>query len=173
MTTLIKLFYAGAITALLILLVAFGVRTFYEPPEQPRFPEPSVGFRPVAPALSDTTQIEPTPEQRAYEDEQRRYQEEFRRYAEKRAPYRRNVFLVAAAIGIAAVAAALALDPRLDAMRLGVVTGGLGTLLYGVIQANGDLDESGPALIFAVALIGLALILGAGYRWLTARPSDS
>ena len=101
-----------------------------------------------------------------YEEEQRRYQEEYERYSKRRAEYRRNVFVVVAGLGIAAVAGGLAIPGRLDAIRLGLVLGGLGTVLYGVIQAGEDLDEAGPALIFIVAAVGLCLILFVGYRWL-------
>jgi hypothetical protein len=53
------------------------------------------------------------------------------------------------------------------------VAGGLGTLLYGVIQAAGDLDEVGSALIFVIVLFGLIIVLAAGYRWLSLRPPES
>jgi hypothetical protein len=69
-------------------------------------------------------------------------------------------------LGVVSVAGGLALPARLDAIRLGLVAGGLGTILYGVIQANGDLDAAGPAVIFLAAAAGLVLIGYAGYRWL-------
>ena len=99
------------------------------------------------------------------------FQEESRRYEDERADYRRVVFLIAAAIGIAAIACGLALPSRLDALRLGLVAGGLGTLIYGVVQAQGDLDNAGPELIFVVVALGLALVGYAGYRWLAALPA--
>ena len=81
--------------------------------------------------------------------------------------------MIAAAIGIAAIACGLALPSRLDALRLGLVAGGLGTLIYGVVQAQGDLDNAGPELIFVVVALGLALVGYAGYRWLAALPAES
>jgi hypothetical protein len=171
MTLLIKLCYAGAITALLVLLVAFGVRTFYAPPEQPEFPNippprpvfpiatPTMGEPPIMPTL--------TPEQQQLEDAQREYQERFRAYEDERASYRRNVFLAAAVFGVIAVAVGVALAAELDAIRLGLVAGGLGAVLYGVLQAGGDLDATAPAVLFVVAAAGLALIVYAGYRWLS------
>lgn len=170
MIVLIKLFYAAAIAALLVLFVAFGIRTFYSPPKAPEFPQPAIPVRPAPPP--GTAQPEPTPEQREFEEAQRRFQEEFARYEDERADYRRNVFLIAAVLGILAVAGGLALSDRFDAIRLGLVAGGLGSFLYGVIQANGDLDNTGPALIFGVAAIGLALVGYAGYRWLSAQTSE-
>jgi hypothetical protein len=171
-TTLIKLFYAGAIAALLILLVAFGIRTFYAAPEEPRFPElpPSLRsqFVPVPPKVEgDPTPASLlTPDQIAYQEAQEQYQRDFERYMEERADYRRNVFLAASIIGVLAIAAGLLLSSELDAIRLGLVAGGLGTLIYAVAQAGEDLDEFGPTVVFIVALIALALVLGAGYRWL-------
>ena len=166
MIVLIKLFYAASIAALLILVVAFGIRTLDAPPEAPEFPI-EAGFRPVPAPL--TPGQEPTPEQREFEEAQRRYMEAYERFEEKRKDYHRVVFLVAAALGVVAIASGLALAPHLDAIRLGLVAGGLGNLIYAVIQANGDLDDAGPALIFGVAALGLLLIGYAGYRWLAAQ----
>jgi len=169
MTILIKLCYAGAITALLILLVAFGVRTFYPPPVQPEFPktQPPRGSFPIGPQPIEVPAVLPTltPEQQQFEEAQRDFQARFETYEDERAAYRRNVFLAAAVLGVLAVAGGLALPSRLDAIRLGLVAGGLGTVLYGVIQAGGDLDQAGPAVIFLAAGAGLALIVYAGYRW--------
>jgi len=39
-----------------------------------------------------------------------------------------------------------------------------------VPQAGGDLGETAPAFVFVVVLAGLALVLVAGYRWLSRRP---
>jgi hypothetical protein len=172
MTVLIKLCYAAAITALLILFVAFGIRTFYTPPEEPRFPETPFPFRPVVPVPSGLEPPEPTPEQVAYEQQQREFQAQYERYSDDLARYHRNVFLAAALLGFLAVAGGIALPARLDALRLGLAGGGLGTLIYAVIQAGGDLDDAGPALIFGVAAVGLLLIGFAGFRWLAARPED-
>jgi lipopolysaccharide export LptBFGC system permease protein LptF len=171
MTTLIKLAYAGAITVLLILVVAFGTRVVYEPPAQPRF-EDFVGRSPVR-VGPDGAIVPLTPEEQArQEEEQRRYREAWERHEDERAEYRRNVFLIAAVFGLVALAAGISLDPRLDAMRLGLILGGVGTLLYGIAQAGGELGRVGPAVLFVVALVGLALVLAAGYRWLTRLEHD-
>jgi lipopolysaccharide export LptBFGC system permease protein LptF len=165
MTTLIKLAYAGAIMVFLVLAVAFGTRVVYQPPHAPEFPRASVVPRPTDP---DGTPRQPTQEELdRWEEAQRRYQEAFKAYEDERAFYRRNVFLIAAVAGLIAVAAGVSLDARLDAMRLGLVLGGVGTLIYAIAQAAGDLGRMGPAALFVVALVGLALLLAAGYRWLS------
>ena len=173
MTTLIKLFYAGAIAALLVLLVAFGIRTFYVAPEEPQFPQtPPNLFRQPAALATPSPDGQPaptptlTPEQGQYEQDQEQYRRDYEAYEDERADYRRNVFLISSLFGVLAIAAGLYLNEKVDAIRLGLVAGGLGTILYAVVQAGGDLDDAGSAVVFAVALLGFALILGAGYRWL-------
>ena len=168
MTVLIKLIYAGAIAALLVLLIAFGIRTFYVGPEAPEFPKFAPGaFRPVAPVPAGQEQPPPTPEQLEYERAQRDYQVTYERYLDERAGYHSRVFIIAAVLGIVAVAGGLFLRPELDVIRLGLVAGGLGTIIYAVVQAGGDLDQAGAAVVFLVAAAGLGLVLFAGYRWLT------
>ena len=172
MTVLIKLFYAGALMALIVLMVAFGIRTVYSPPEEPEYPgmsAPITGWSPFPPSVAGAEAPPLTPAQAAYEKEQERYREAYEQYREDRAEYRRNVFLMAALAAVAFVAGGIAAEPRLDALRLGLVAGGLGTLIYGVAQASGDLGETAPAFVFVVALAGLALVLVAGYRWLGRR----
>jgi len=174
-TVLIKLFYAGALMALIVLMVAFGIRTVYTPPEEPEYPAmPAtvIGWSPFPPSVAGAEAPPLTPEQAAYQQEQERYREAYERYREDRADYRRNVFLAAALAAVAFIAGGIAADARLDALRLGLVAGGLGTLIYGVAQAGGDLGETAPAFIFVVALAGLAFVLVAGYRWL-GRQADA
>jgi hypothetical protein len=171
-TVLLKLIYAGAIAALLVLSVAFGIRTFASPPEAPEFPKTPVGFRPVGPGPDPQTSPAPTAEQREFEEAQRRFQDDFERYEHERADYHSQVFIAASILAIVAVAGGLWLPGALDAIRLGLVAGGVGTLIYGVIQASGDLDEAGATVVFVVVLVGLALVLVSGYRWLAARAEE-
>lgn len=157
MTVLIKLFYAAAIAALLILLVAFGIRTFYAPPLAPEFPQ---GL--AAPRLPTE---QPNPEQQ--QEAQRQYQTEYETYEKRGASYHRNVFLAASIFGVVAILGGLMLPKHLDAIRLGLVAGGLGTLIYALIQAGGDLDEAGTTVVFLGAAIALILVFAVGYRWLS------
>ena len=172
MVVLLKLFYAAAIAALLVLVVAFGIRTVYAPPDAPEYPGFPRGYLPPGPTAPGEVPAPLTPEQQQAIAEQERYQEEYERYEKKRADYHRNVFLAAAALAIVAIAAGLAAPAYLDAIRLGLVGGGVVTVIYGVIQAGSDLDETDPALIVVVAAAGLALILAFGYRWLATRPAE-
>src|SRR5688572_23955246 len=152
MTVLIKLFYAGAVATLLVLFVAFGVRTFYSPPGAPESPNLPFGFRPapIPPVPAGTPQSvpTPTPQELDFEAQQRRFPEDYERYQDRLADYKRNVFLMVSILAFVAVAAGLSLSSRLDAIRLGLVAGGLATILYGVIQAGGDIAKAGPAVGF-------------------------
>jgi hypothetical protein len=174
-TVLLKLLYAAAITALFVLFVAFGIRTFYAPPDEPQFPRvPQDFFRPVPPSVDGQPQPTPTltPEQQRFEEEQRRYQDEYEVYIDELREYHSVVFAISALFGVMAVGAGAGLPERLDALRLGLVGGGLGTLIYGVIQAERDLDDLGAAVIFFIVAIGLVLVGVAGYRWLSAQDSS-
>jgi hypothetical protein len=172
MNVLLKLLYAAAITALIVLLVAFGIRTFYGPPEMPEYPlQPGRAYYPPAPATPGIPQEELTPAQIEYQEAQDRYQDAYEAYAKDLRRYHAIVFALAALAAVAAVAGGVALSSRLDALRLGLVGGGLGTLIYGVIQAEGDIDDLGAAAVFVIVAAGLVLVVGAGYRWLSAQDS--
>jgi lipopolysaccharide export LptBFGC system permease protein LptF len=166
---LIKLLYAGAIAALLVLLVAFGIRAVYAPPEAPAYPSFPRAYVPPAPTIGGQTPAPLTPEQEQVIEAQERYQTEYERYQDRRADYHRNVFLAAAVLAVLAVAGGLVLPSYLDAIRLGLVGGGFTCVIYGVVQAGNDLDSNGPGFIVLVAGVGLALILAAGFRWLAQR----
>lgn len=177
MNVLIKLAYGAAVAALMVLLVAFGIQAFYDGPEPPRPPEPPFARGPLTappvtgPGLATPTVATPSPQEiERYEREQREFQQAYEKYQEQRGDYHRNVFLVAATLAVLAIVGGVGVWSRVDAMSLGFIAGGFASLVYGIIQAGGDLDEASPALIFAFVLVGLALVLGAGYRWLSIRP---
>ncbi|HLG12338.1 MAG TPA: hypothetical protein VI876_11330, partial [Dehalococcoidia bacterium] len=96
---------------------------------------------------------------------------EYDAYLDDLQQYHAIVFAVATVIGVVAVAGGVALAARLDALRLGLVGGGLGTLIYAVVQAEGDIDELGAAAVFAIVAASLVLIGGFGYRFLGAQES--
>ena len=87
------------------------------------------------------------------------------KYQDDRADYHRNVFILASALGVAAIAAGLFLFRRVEAMPLGLMLGGLGVVIYGWVQAAEDFGEIGMAPLFAVVAVGLGIVLAAGY-WL-------
>ncbi len=196
MQTLFKLTYSLVVAILFILLVFLGIRTFYDEPEDPGY-----SARPINPTrvevppqpgteeplycdrdgrcfkgereLAAEDEAELTEEERLYIQEERQFQEQRRGYEEERADYRRNVFILASLLGVAAVAGGLYLFRRVEAMPLGLLLGGLGVVIFGWAQAAPDFGEIGMAPLFVVVAIGLGIVLAAGHRFLGLRePGD-
>jgi hypothetical protein len=92
--------------------------------------------------------------------------------SEERKDYFRNVFAVAGALGVASIAAGVALFRRVEALPLGLVLGGIGALLYGWVEWSRGPDEAGTSVVFAVVTVGLILVLGGGY-WFLGRRADA
>ncbi len=135
MNLVIKLAYGAAIAVLMVLTVVFAIRAAYEPPEEPRYGDPARAYK-TAPA----------------------------QYEEDRQDYRRNVFLIAGLVGLGSMAAGVALAKRLDALRLGLILGGVATFIYSFSQAGEDIDDIGTTAILPVAAVGLVALLLLGYR---------
>ena len=92
---------------------------------------------------------------------------------EERKDYFRNVFIIANAIGVVAISAGLFLFfRRVEAMPLGLLLGGTGVVIYGWVELGRGPGESvGTAPLFAIAAVGLAIVLAAGYWFLGRRPA--
>jgi len=177
--TVFKLAYSLTVAILLVLFVIIGTRTFYNEPEEPRYPSgmpPStkdlycdftdqcyLNGRPLTP--QEEQQLL-TADEREFIKGQREHNERQREYEDDRVDYHRNVFMVASVLGVAAIAAGLYLFRRVEAMPLGLVLGGLGVVIFGWAQAAEDFGEIGMAPLFAVVAVGLAIVLAAGYRFL-------
>ena len=179
MQTLFKLGYSLTVGILLVLFVILGTRTFYDEPEEPRYPSgmpPStkdlycdftdqcyLNGRPLTP--QEEQQLLTADEREFIKGQREQYRQQ-RQYEDERADYHRNVFIIASVLGVAAVAGGLAIFRRVEAMPLGLVLGGLGVVIFGWAQAAEDFDEIGMAPLFAVVAVGLAIVLAAGYRFL-------
>jgi hypothetical protein len=180
-----KLGYSLVVAILFILFVVLGTRTFYAEPEGPEFPEPPFARGPfgAVPIFCDPdgrcfdertgqeVPLEEVPqEQRDLIKAQQEFKEKHDTFvSEERAPYRRNVFILASLLGVAAIAAGLALFRRVEAMPLGLMLGGLGVIIFGWAQAAEDFGEIGEAPLFAAAAVGLAIVLAVGYWFLGTR----
>ncbi len=198
MQIVFRLAYSLAVAILFVLFVILGTRTFYSEPESPQYPAPSrfpVVEKPPLPPVSCDFQsgfcYDPKTDAKvSLEEAQRLYpgevaaqlaaQEEARiaqlefetkvqKYLDDRADYHRVVFIVASLLGVLAVAAAVYLFGRVDAMPLGLILGGIGVIIFGWVDAAEDFDEIGMAPLFIVVAIGLGAVLAAGYRFLGAR----
>jgi len=104
---LLKLLYAGAVATLIVLFVAFGIRTVYGPPEMPEFPQFSKGsFQPFPTNPNDP----PTPEQLEYQEAQERYQEASRLYEDDLKRYHSVVLGLCTLFGVLSVAGGIVLN---------------------------------------------------------------
>ncbi len=164
MNLVVKLAYSAAVAVFLTLVVVLGIRTAYEPPDGPSYSAPSRIVYPPGPVVDE--------EMTAFEEE-RQYQEKWRQYQEDRQDYRRNVFLIAGLIGLGSIASGVALSKRLDAMRLGLIVGGVATFIYSFAQAGEDIDDIAATAILPVAAVGLAALLLLGYRRLAERDESA
>jgi len=171
MQTVFKVVYSLVVAILFVLSVILGTRTLYAEPEEPlyRYP-PDRGMDPAycdpdgrcfkaGRQLTEEDEASLTQEERTYVQEQQQF-------AEDRRDYHRNVFMLAAVLGVAAVAVGLYLFRRVEAMPLGLLLGGLGVVIFGWVQTAEDYGEIGMAPLFAVAAAGLAVVLAVGYRFL-------
>jgi len=190
MDTAFKVAYSLVVTLLLVLVVILGMRTFYDEPDHPVYPNYYQGAPPpliekggiYCEPLRDVCYIggvEATPEleatlsdaDKSYLQDQREFAEKQRDYENERKDYFRNVFIIATALGVAAIGAALFLFfRRVEAMPLGLLLGGIGVVIYGWIESARGPDEAvGTAPLFAVVAVGLAAVLAAGYWFLGKR----
>ncbi|MDO8614486.1 MAG: hypothetical protein Q7T33_01960 [Dehalococcoidia bacterium] len=192
MQIVFRLAYSLAVAILFVLFVILGTRTFYSEPEYPRYPEPSRFPVVEKPPLQSCdfqsgfcydpktdAQISVEEARRLYPAElaaqeeawvaQQEYETKVQKYLDDRADYHRVVFIVASLLGVLAVAVALYLFGKVEAMPLGLILGGIGVIIFGWVDAAEDFDEIGMAPLFIVVAIGLGAVLAAGYRFLGAR----
>lgn len=181
--------YSLAVAILFVLFVILGIRTFYDEPEGPEHPEERFGFEPfpagpifcepdgrcfndrTGEELNEEEARQARQEQIEREEESQREFEEFETerqafISDERAPYHRNVFIVAQLLGVAAIAVGLYLFRRVEGIPLGLLLGGLGVVIFGWAQAVEDFGEIGMAPLFVTVTIGLAIVLAAGYQFL-------
>jgi len=181
--------YSLVVAILLVLVVILGMRTFYDEPDYPVYPNqdappPFIEKKIYCEPLRDVCYVqgvEATPEleatlsdaEKSYLQDQREFAEKQRDFENERKDYFRNVFIIATALGVAAIGAALFLFfRRVEAMPLGLLLGGIGVVIYGWIESARGPDEAvGTAPLFAVVAVGLAAVLAAGYWFLGKRKS--
>jgi len=169
---IIRIIYVLTITAFLIMLVAFGISAFYEPPESPK---PERVPMPIKPPIEREVPVKDTPEYEQWQAEQEEQQEEWRTYEEENRKlweahsedmktYRRNVFFIAYPFGLLFTILGLQLRPRLDILRPGFLLGGMGIIIYAISQS--DLINQ---VRFGGVALGLVVLIYVGYRTLLER----
>jgi len=167
MQTAFRVAYGLAVAIIFIIFVIFGSRTLFSEPDYPSgSPLGNVycvdeGCYLNGDKLTEAEEADLSPGNREYV-------RTFREYFAEREDYFRDVFVFAGALGIAAIVAGALLFRRVDALPLGLVLGGIGAISYGWVESSRGPDEAGEATIFAVATLGLVLVLAGGY-WIFGR----
>ena len=149
----IRLLYAIAIAAFLVMAVGFGTLTFYPGPDQPEYPI-ELQYPKAVPAAA--VGVAPTPDPKM-EEAQRRYDADQKAYQQAERVHGGNVMLVAAAAALVAIALGLAASSLLDVLRVGAMLGGLLTAVWGVIYAA-TVNAADRRTIFIATLFGLILL---------------
>lgn len=193
MTIVFRIAYSLSVALLFILSVIFGTRTLYSEPGYPQYPmappraegmiycdapgncyietyDPAVGVPSrtlITPELEDSL----TDAERDFIAAARDYYEEEDQYEDDRRAYFRNAFIIAAFWGVIAIAGAVVLYRRVEAMPLGFLLGGIGSLIYGWVEWSRGPEEASTSVTFGIVTIGLVLVLAGGYYFLGGRDS--
>jgi hypothetical protein len=138
----VRFLYALAVAIFFLLAVVFGVLTFYPSPESPRYPE----SKPVAGGVYQP----PTPAQ------QGEFDREYEAYEDDRDAHHRNVLLIATVLAALAIIGGVAAARALDVLRVGLMLGGLFTVIWALAYAGGAADTG--VLFIAALLVLFALV---------------
>lgn len=168
MATAIRVIYALAIAVFVVMTVGFGIVSFYEQPDRPDFPQRIAVARPVGPEASFTEEekqqlIEYEAEQEANRVE---YDAALEIYQDELAIYNRNVAALVTAIGLVFIVGGMTAARALDTLRIGLMIGGLVSLLWGLTYAA---SNAGSVTMFIAALLALLVLGGFSHPGLRAR----
>ena len=164
MATAIRVLYAVAVGVFVALVVAFGSLTFFPDADQPDFPRtqppriavPTATAVPVDGAPSAPT---PTAEELEYAQAIADYDTAYERWSDARDAHRRRVLAGVTLAGAAFIVASIAVAGALDVLRVGLMLGGVLTVLWGLAYAAGSAG-SGAAFVAAVAVLAALVALG-------------
>ncbi len=156
-TNVTKVIFVLAITAFIIMLVAFGVSAFYKPPEQPQY-DTDCFKTPELPMPSPGT---PEYDEWQQQECQQEYDKHWEAYENTMKGYHRNVFAMSYPVGLLSVLLGLTLRKKLDTIWLGLLLGGIGTMVYAISQSHLEMEFR-----FVGAAVGLAVLIYAAYKTL-------
>jgi hypothetical protein len=157
--TAARLIYVLAIGVLVAMTVGFGVVTFIPEPDPPEYP-----FFPIPARPADGTSVTPTEEEQIAAQEA--YDKAYREYEQEREEQRRIALGVTIPIALAFILAGLLATHALDVLRVGLMLGGLFSLIWGLIYAA---SEAGNGAMFVAALIALIVLGGVSVGPVRAR----
>ena len=159
MANAIRVVYALAIGIFVVMTVAFGLVSFYQQPDRPEFPRVAIA-RPFAQPGAELTEAEKKQVvefDAAQEAARVEYDAAYEVYRDELATYSRNALALVTLIGLVFIIGGLTAAGALDTLRIGLMLGGLGSLLWGLGYAASD---AGSVTMFIAALLAL-LVLGA------------
>ena len=164
MANAIRAIYALAIGIFVVMTVAFGVVSFYEQPERPQFSRLTTVARPLTQPGVELSEAEKTQlaewqaaQEAAQEAARVEYDAANEIYEDEMAIYSRNALALVTLIGLVFIIAGITVAGALDTLRIGLMVGGLASLLWGLGYAASD---AGSVTMFIAALLAL-LVLGA------------
>ena len=186
--------YSLGVALLFVLAVVMGARTFFDQPGDPVYPyypmiSKSLSCDFVLEQCASYLPDQQREERLSLQDARTRYPDEFRavelehqaqqeyevaleEFHDDDVARSQAVLMLSSLLGVAAIAAGLYLFPRVDAMPLGLLLGGLGSVIYGAVESRDHYEEIGAAPVFATAAVGFVVLLAAGYWLLRPRRTE-
>jgi hypothetical protein len=177
-----------AIGVLYAQFVFFGVRTIEAEPQRSDYPMPNLlppgysiycesseecYFERFDQSTGNATRELITPEVEAdltpAEAEHLRQVREFESYDEALSDHLRLAFAIGTLMGVLAIAAGVALFRGIETVPLGLVLGGVSSLIYGWVQYTRVPGEADTAVTFVIVTVGLLLVLAGGWWFLGGR----
>lgn len=150
MQTTARILYILALALLTVMTVGFGVVTFYPGPTMPEYPI-------TAPKISAPSATPTAAEQQAEIDTQNRYQADQKAYTVANKAHARIELSIVTGIGVLILLAGLVAAAAPDVLRVGLMLGGIFTVVWGLIA---NANAAGSGVMFAVAALAM-VILGA------------
>lgn len=158
-----------SITIILVLFIGYGINTFYKPPKYEDFCDEALRAKIISSeeeCLAVGGQWNVAPERII--EENRTVIQGFcnpnytceKEYRSVREVYNRNVFIIAVAAGLICVILG-GIILKLESVSVGIMGGGVLSILYGTIRYWGDLADVGRFIILGIVL---ATLIWIGYR---------
>lgn len=173
MATAIRVIYALAIGIFVVMTIAFGIVSFYEQPERPEYPRRTTVARPLTQPGVELSEAEKTQlaewqaaQEAAQEASSMEYDAANEIYEDEMAIYSRNALALVTLIGLVFIVGGMTAARALDTLRIGLMVGGLGSLLWGLGYAASD---AGSVTMFIAALLALVVLGAFSHPGLRAR----
>jgi len=153
-----RVIYVLGIALLVAMTAGFGLVTFYPEPDAPQYPIDK-RLPPIAAPAVAAPGATPTPEEIKQQELARAaqiaYDVAWEQHQRDIQTHHRNALAVAVALGLVFLVGGILAAGALDVLRVGVMLGGLFTILWGLIYAA---SEAGSGTMFVAALLALVVL---------------